>query len=218
MSRNFGLCFVLAVTGSIFACACSSQHGAIGSAGGAALGDASSLTQRSDGQFDVVCKSGVHEIASPAQIEANSVCNVVIPSGPLNIQSMQLRADGSYDIICVSGAREVDTSDQIRTGAACAAATPPPTNPGILQSGTYTNSLSANSDIMYLTVNGSTVTDADGNGSTYTITCNGATCTQTQPLSASSIWTITSATTFTSTNQPGSVWTRTGDATHPPVR
>ena len=38
------------------------------------ISDIASMVQRSDGSFDVTCKSGAHEVATSTQIAQNQVC------------------------------------------------------------------------------------------------------------------------------------------------
>jgi hypothetical protein len=92
--------------------------------------DASRIVQRQDGNFDVSCKSGVLEIATPAQISSGQICTVK-PAEPLNILSMQLRGDGRYDVVCVDGMRRVASSEQIRTSNVCSSSPPPPLPPSL---------------------------------------------------------------------------------------
>jgi archaellum component FlaF (FlaF/FlaG flagellin family) len=80
--------------------------------------DVSSIAQRGDGNFDVVCKSGVKEIATASQIQSSQVCQVH-PAAPLNILSMQLRNDGRYDVICVDLSRIIASSEEVRASDVC---------------------------------------------------------------------------------------------------
>src|SRR5687767_13090365 len=47
----------------------------VGTAASQATGDIASMTRRPDGNYDVVCADGRHEVASVAQIQDNTVCS-----------------------------------------------------------------------------------------------------------------------------------------------
>ena len=111
------ICFVLFAA----SCACGQRSD---SSTVASVADSQSITARSDGLFDVVCRSGAHEIASSAQISTDQIC-LVAPLGSLNILSMQLRADGQYDVICSNNTRVVASSEEIRTTDVCSPAPTP---------------------------------------------------------------------------------------------
>jgi hypothetical protein len=63
----------LPIAGAVVACA-SPTEGETGSTKQAQISDIATMTQRADGQFDVVCKNGSHEVVTAAQVAANQVC------------------------------------------------------------------------------------------------------------------------------------------------
>src|SRR5258708_3637569 len=72
--------FVLGVT--VWACAagCAADPETTDSTEAASVVDATSLTARSDGKFDAVCRDGHREIVTVEQIRLNQVCTpVMIP-------------------------------------------------------------------------------------------------------------------------------------------
>jgi hypothetical protein len=67
-----GFSVILGVLGA--ACSTGSADEATGSGTAPLVEDASSMIQRSDGRWDVVCKDGTREVVTTQQILANDVC------------------------------------------------------------------------------------------------------------------------------------------------
>ncbi len=63
-----------AIAISVVACGSSAEGEATGSAQQEQISDIGSMTQRPDGQFDVVCKNGATEVVTATQIAQNQVC------------------------------------------------------------------------------------------------------------------------------------------------
>jgi hypothetical protein len=77
-TRSYGL----AVFGGVLLAACAgapSEETAAESAQAPLVQDASSMIQRSDGRWDVVCKDGRREVVTTSQVLANDVCQTTSP-------------------------------------------------------------------------------------------------------------------------------------------
>lgn len=64
---------LIALASAVVACS-SSRDDVLGGASQDLVSDIASMVQRPDGNFDVTCKDGSREIATPAQITENRVC------------------------------------------------------------------------------------------------------------------------------------------------
>jgi len=101
------------LVGSLFAIS------AVGFADIASIEDVQSMVLRSDGNYDVLCKNGTREIASPGQISKGNVCNARRPQPNENVEAIFSRGNGSFYVLCRSGGWEISDMARINRGEVC---------------------------------------------------------------------------------------------------
>jgi hypothetical protein len=95
MRFGLGLLFVFSF-GSLVACSSSAPK--VASTSAKATGDALSLDRRADGNYDVQCSDGTHEVDSVAQILADTICSGGGGGGPSCAKNCTRRySDGSCE-------------------------------------------------------------------------------------------------------------------------
>lgn len=81
-----------------------------------AVSDIQSMVLRADGSYEVTCRSGSTEVATPDQIQANDVCH---PPAPTRVTAVFQRAEGDFFVLCVDNTWQFAATDAIQAGTVC---------------------------------------------------------------------------------------------------